>query len=139
MRLFITELEGKPFEVFAVIGRAGSDAMAFTEAIGRLISLALRSSIPLELVAEQLRGIGGSSSAGFGPNRVRSVPDAIGKLLEEHYLGKDSGPPSANGHAPVARLTATQPLGEICPICQNATLVNEEGCRKCHSCGHSEC
>ncbi len=56
LRLFVTELDGKPFEVFAIIGRAGSDVMAFTEAIGRLLSLALRCGIPVRLLAEQLRG-----------------------------------------------------------------------------------
>jgi len=163
LRLFVTELEGKPFEVFAIIGRAGSDVMAFTEAIGRLISLALRCGVPVRLIAEQLRGIGGASSAGFGPNRVRSVPDAIGKLLQEHYLTPEStagakplkgngfkangnGNGNGNGHhapeVPAAvALAHTEPLvvGEICPDCQNATLMNEEGCRKCHTCGYSEC
>jgi ribonucleoside-diphosphate reductase alpha chain len=81
LRLFVTEVNSKPFEVYAIIGRAGSDVTAFTEAIGRLTSLALRSGVPVELVAEQLRGIGGSRSAGFGANRVQSVPDAIGKVL----------------------------------------------------------
>jgi ribonucleoside-diphosphate reductase alpha chain len=160
LRLFVTELDGQPFEVFAIIGRAGSDVMAFTEAIGRLLSLALRCGIPVRLLAEQLRGIGGSRSAGFGPSRVRSVPDAIGKLLQEHYVYRSEEHAEQNGHAngngnshdyaaaPDAELTSyaalevhTEPLasGEICPECQNATLMNEEGCRKCHSCGYAEC
>ncbi|MCL6613809.1 MAG: ribonucleoside reductase class II, partial [Firmicutes bacterium] len=66
-----------PFELFAQIGKAGSDISAFTEAIARLISLAFRCGIDPEAVAEQLVGIGGSRSIGFGPQRVRSVPDAI--------------------------------------------------------------
>jgi ribonucleoside-diphosphate reductase alpha chain len=160
LRLFVTELEGEPFEVFAIIGRSGSDVMAFTEAIGRLLSLALRCGIPVRLLAEQLRGVGGSRSAGFGPSRVRSVPDAIGKLLQEHYVYRregraDEGAHSngnGNGHDELANADAeltsyaaleqhTEPLasGEICPECQNATLMNEEGCRKCHSCGYAEC
>jgi ribonucleoside-diphosphate reductase alpha chain len=162
LRLFVTELDGQPFEVFAIIGRAGSDVMAFTEAIGRLLSLALRCGIPVRLLAEQLRGIGGSRSAGFGPSRVRSVPDAIGKLLQEHYVYRGEGQLEQNRHANDngsgnghgydasgdAELTSyaalevhTEPLasGEICPDCQNATLMNEEGCRKCHSCGYAEC
>jgi ribonucleoside-diphosphate reductase alpha chain len=154
LRLFVTELEDRPFEVFAIIGRAGSDVMAFTEAIGRLISLALRCGVPVKLIAEQLRGIGGASSAGFGPNRVRSVPDAIGKLLQEHYVNPDrhdrpkslkssgGGPHGADVAvalgAPLAH-SETVSSGEICPDCQNATLMNEEGCRKCHTCGYSEC
>ncbi|HNP86143.1 MAG TPA: vitamin B12-dependent ribonucleotide reductase [Kouleothrix sp.] len=159
LRLFVTEHEHEPFEVFAIIGRAGSDVMAFTEAIGRLLSLALRCGIPVKLLAEQLRGIGGSRSAGFGPARVRSVPDAIGKILQDHYVnhhdghlngaasGYSNGTGNDNGHSEAsvtsfaALAETTEPLkaGEICPDCQNATLMNEEGCRKCHSCGYAEC
>ncbi len=146
MRLFVTEKDGEPFEVFAIIGRAGSDVMAFTEAIGRLLSLALRCGIPVKLLADQLRGIGGSRSAGFGPERVRSVPDAIGKLLQDHYVygkggnGNGNGHHHANGGSYQFLMETSEPLaGEICPDCHNATLMSEEGCRKCHSCGYSEC
>ncbi|EFO81733.1 ribonucleoside-diphosphate reductase, adenosylcobalamin-dependent [Oscillochloris trichoides DG-6] len=145
LRLFVTELDEKPFEVFAIIGRAGSDVMAFTEAIGRLTSLALRCGVPVKLIAEQLRGIGGASSAGFGPNRVRSVPDAIGKLLQDHYVSPDrpERPKSLKSSdlPPSVEVALAYPVtsGEICPDCQNATLMNEEGCRKCHTCGYSEC
>ena len=76
-----------PFELFAQIGKAGSDISAFTEAIARLISLAFRCGIEPEAVADELMGIGGSRFIGFGPNRVRSVPDAIGLFLNE-YLNK---------------------------------------------------
>lgn len=164
MRLFVTELNSQPFEIFAIIGRAGSDVTAFTEAIGRLLSLALRCGIPVKLLAEQLRGIGGSRSTGFGPNQVRSVPDAIGKLLQDHYV-YGSSPISSNGHsnghgnghsngngngssytAPNSDTfllgsphSESITSGEICPECQNATLMNEEGCRKCHTCGYAEC
>jgi ribonucleoside-diphosphate reductase alpha chain len=148
LRLFVTELDSKPFEVFAIIGRAGSDVMAFTEAIGRLISLALRSGVPVRLVAEQLRGIGGSRSAGFGPDRVRSVPDAIGKVLQEHYSnGGSVAQPTVAAQAVMQQVAvAAAPAhhepsntGEICPECQNAAMTFEEGCKKCHSCGFSEC
>jgi ribonucleoside-diphosphate reductase alpha chain len=160
LRLFVTELEdGSPFEVFAIIGRTGSDVFAFTEAIGRLLSIALRCGIPVKMLADQLRGIGGSRSAGFGPDRVRSVPDAIGKLLQDHYVsgkrkngngngGHAGSSVTANGngeHAIAASYeqweTRTELIaaGEICPECQNATLMNEEGCRKCHTCGYAEC
>ncbi len=159
LRLFVTELDGQPFEVFAIIGRAGSDVMAFTEAIGRLLSLALRCGVPVKLLAEQLRGIGGARTAGFGPDRVRSVPDAIGKLLQDHYVNGDrqlrakplkpgvNGNGNGNGHhepeygSVVALQAHTEVMasGEICPDCQNATLMYEEGCRKCHTCGYTEC
>jgi ribonucleoside-diphosphate reductase alpha chain len=86
MNVFVSEYEGKPFEVFIVFGKAGSDLAAFSEALGRQISLGLRCGIPLRLVVDQLKGIGGRSSIGFGEKRVFSVPDALAKLLERHYL-----------------------------------------------------
>ena len=82
----ITEDEkGQPFEVFITLGKAGGSAMADAEAMGRLISLALRSGIPLMEVHRQLRGISSDRAVGLGPNKVLSVPDAIGIALEEWH------------------------------------------------------
>src|SRR5258708_34382055 len=75
--------KGQPFEVFVTLGKAGGSAMADAEAMGRLISLALRSGIPLMEVHRQLRGISSDRAVGLGPNKVLSVPDAIGLALEE--------------------------------------------------------
>ena len=77
----------EPFELFCNVGKAGSDICADAEAIGRCISLLLRSpsSVPeierIKEVIDHLSGIGGSKDQGFGRNRVRSVPDAIAKAL----------------------------------------------------------
>jgi ribonucleoside-diphosphate reductase alpha chain len=87
--------EGNIFEVFIHVGRAGSDIMADAEAMGRLISLAFRIPTPFasdriaQNVVEQLSGIGGSSSAGFGQARVRSLADAVAKVLREHEMAKN--------------------------------------------------
>lgn len=84
--------EGQPLEVFVTIGKAGSDTQADAEAIGRLLSLLFRvpsTMTPKARAAEaieQLRGIGGRRSTGFGPDRVRSVPDAIAQALQEFML-----------------------------------------------------
>ncbi|HET7090810.1 MAG TPA: adenosylcobalamin-dependent ribonucleoside-diphosphate reductase, partial [Anaerolineae bacterium] len=143
--------DGKPFEVFLNVGKAGSDTAAVAEALGRLISLVLRlpsAMDPLERlqnVAEQLSGIGGGRPMGFGPQRVRSLPDGIAQALIE-YLGQTSESLGANGgddghthaSAPVAQQLPLK-IGDLCPACGEATFVNEEGCRKCYSCGHSEC
>jgi ribonucleoside-diphosphate reductase alpha chain len=86
--------EGNIFEVFVNLGRAGSDIMADAEAMGRLISLAFRipsvysSDRIAQNVVEQLNGIGGSGAAGFGPQRVRSLADAVAKVLREHETSK---------------------------------------------------
>lgn len=79
---------GHPFELFATIGKAGSDVAAFTEGLARLISLALRCGIDPREVAGELGGIGGNRSVGFGPNRVKSVPDAIARFMDEYLAGE---------------------------------------------------
>ena len=82
MFVHVTEDDrGQPFEVFINLGKAGGSAMADAEAMGRLISLALRSGIPLMEIHKQLRGISSDRAVGLGPNKVLSVPDAIGIAL----------------------------------------------------------
>src|SRR5450759_2547092 len=80
--------KNQPFEVFITLGKAGGSAMADAEAMGRLISLALRSGIPIMEVHKQLRGISSDRAVGLGPNKVLSVPDAIGIELEQWWRDK---------------------------------------------------
>ena len=92
MFVHITEDDkGQPFEVFVTLGKAGGSAMADAEAMGRMISLALRSGIPLMEVHRQLRGISSDRAVGLGPNKVLSVPDAIGLALEEWWRDRTLG------------------------------------------------
>jgi ribonucleoside-diphosphate reductase alpha chain len=85
----ITEDEkGAPFEVFLNLGKAGGSAMADAEAIGRLVSLALRSGISLQEIHRQLRGISSDRAVGLGPNKVLSLPDAVGIALEQWWREK---------------------------------------------------
>ncbi|HLF24762.1 MAG TPA: adenosylcobalamin-dependent ribonucleoside-diphosphate reductase [Anaerolineae bacterium] len=142
--------DGKPFEVFLNVGKAGSDTAAVAEALGRLISLVLRlpsvmdPTERLQNVTEQLVGIGGGRPMGFGPQRVRSLPDGIAQALVE-YLGQapasEASNGNENGHAEAHPTQQPLPLkiGDLCPACGAAAFVNEEGCRKCYNCGHSEC
>ncbi|HYH02650.1 MAG TPA: hypothetical protein VEC37_06080, partial [Bacillota bacterium] len=148
---------GHPLELFAQIGKAGSDISAFTEAIARLISLAFRCGVDPEAVADELVGIGGSRFVGFGPNRVRSVPDAIGQFLNENLaklteeaLEKVVQPQlelglmtTATAAEPVEASSAAKPKSKIrynlCPSCGMYTFGYVEGCAKCIACGHSEC
>lgn len=145
-----------PFEVFINTAKAGSDTAAVSEAIGRLISYILRLSsrvTPRERMREicrQLAGIGGGRSLGFGPNRVRSLPDGVAQALGE-YLEARPGDEELlaeerdNGHHGIHAVTEQSielPLlrvGDLCPECGQAAVVNEEGCRKCYACGYSEC
>ncbi|MFI5228793.1 MAG: vitamin B12-dependent ribonucleotide reductase [Gemmatimonadales bacterium] len=99
--------KGQPFEVFITLGKAGGSAMADAEAMGRLVSLALRSGIPIMEIHRQLRGISSDRAVGLGPNKVLSVPDAIGIAIEEWHRDRVIGvqqelmPPSVDaGLAP---------------------------------------
>jgi ribonucleoside-diphosphate reductase alpha chain len=147
----------QPFEVFVNTAKAGSETAAHSEAIGRLISYILRISSNLEprkrlkTIMDQLAGIGGGRSLGFGPNRVRSLPDGIAKALDEYLYIRNwekeehSEPSSAvSPTLPLPDMDASpsraqRQIGELCPECGQATVVNEEACRKCYSCGYSEC
>ena len=82
--------QGRPFEVFCTLGKAGGAAMADAEAIGRLVSLALRSGIPITAIHDQLRGISCDRPVGIGPNKVLSAPDAVGQAIER-YLEEREG------------------------------------------------
>jgi ribonucleoside-diphosphate reductase alpha chain len=131
-----------PFEVFANVGKAGSDTAAVAEAIGRLISLTLRMPSPLSAeerlveVIDQLSGIGGRRPMGFGPNRVRSLPDAIAQVLARHLALVEAEQPPEQLPLPI---TMPSQKAELCPDCGEATFVAMEGCRKCLNCGFSEC
>jgi len=83
--------KGQPFEVFVTLGKAGGAAMADAEAMGRLMSLALRSGIPMTSIIRQMRGISSDRAVGLGPNKVLSVPDAIGIALDEWWRDKVQG------------------------------------------------
>ncbi len=157
--------EHGPLEVFVNVGKAGSDIAALAEAVGRLISLNLRVLSPLSQtdrakeIAEQLRGIGGSRSVGFGVQQVRSLPDAVARALELHMetmeevASHDVAPKNAvngnkaNGNGKGGHIDTAEPnaqalvntTGNLCPKCGCNTMVREEGCRKCYNCGHSEC
>ena len=161
--LYVTVNEddsGRPFEVFATLGKAGGAAMADVEAIGRLISLALRSGIPIAEVIQQMRGISCDRAVGLGPNKVLSVPDAIAQALAQHEKEKlgvqqellpvaqhplPTAPAhivaqsqSAQQHAMTFDYNPAETFIGTCPDC-GSQLEYAEGCVKCHVCGFSEC
>ncbi len=162
MFVHITEDDkGQPFEVFINLGKAGGSAMADAEAMGRMISLALRSGISIQQVHRQLRGISSDRAVGLGPNKVLSVPDAIGLALEDWMRTKQGvqqellttaetlstpnvtrvvTPASVQGGAQMSFESASGGDAFIgtCPDC-GSQLEFAEGCVKCHVCGFSEC
>ena len=181
---------GNPFEAFITIGKSGSDVAAMTDALGRMISIILRLQSPvaarerIRQIVAQLSGIGGMRTVGYGENRIRSVPDAVAKVLAEEFgftvngivtdlkkkeeLVNNNGIQLANGETnghsngngklstvvqvsnahennvfmeqlSISAEPSTHNAFDLCPSCGGATLAHEEGCKKCYSCGYSEC
>ena len=144
-------------EVFTNIGKAGSQAQVESEAISRLISLALRSGIDARDVVKQLKGIGGPSPIWENGTQILSTPDAIAKALE-WYLDEREGKKKTTGNQPSFSLldvestttvkkpeptsqnTASHNKKSIttCPEC-GSTVYHESGCVTCPNCGFSKC
>jgi len=126
----VSEFKGRPFELFATVGKSGKSTQAKTEAIGRLISLALRSGIEVDEIIEQIMGIRGEHAVFQEGGLVYSIPDAIAKVLEKRYL------PNGNGNGKKQYKNSLK--SDLCPEC-GQTITFEEGCKTCHSCGYTKC
>jgi len=138
----INEDEQGLCEVFSAIGKAGGNAAAQSEAISRLISLALRSDIDPQDVISELKGISGPNSVWENGELILSTPDAIGKAMERHLQRRDGGSMTpVQEVAPAVSLAA--PTGEpkttiTCPEC-GVSVAHEGGCLTCKHCGWSKC
>ncbi len=134
---------GNPFEVFTNMGKAGGCAASQAEAIGRLISLALRSGIDPKEVTMQLMGISCHQPSWGSNGRVLSCADAIAKALDDFQpidvLLKDTPPiPSHNGNGSNGKKHAVPMLMGACPEC-GGIVEHEGGCRYCKVCGYTQC
>ena len=136
-------------EVFTTIGKAGGNAAAQSEAISRLISLALRSGIDPEDVVKQLKGISGPNPTWENGQLILSTPDAIGKALESYlYERPVEGEDTAKDvnktrftmvEAPELKAENYNPRTMVtCPDC-GSDIFHENGCVTCPSCGFSKC
>lgn len=123
---------GKPFEVFTNIGKAGGCASSQAEAIGRLISLSLRSNIEPEEIVQQLKGISCHQPSWAEGGKVLSCSDAIAKALEQYYRGGANGNGNGKKNGDVIHQIGA------CPECGGA-VEHEGGCAICHSCGFTKC
>jgi ribonucleoside-diphosphate reductase alpha chain len=148
--------EGKPVEIVVVSGRAGDEANADSEALGRVVSIALQYGVPVEAIQKTLRGINGGLYGSYNGRLVASKADLIAVALESTGATGAVRPaeqpllyPTLMGAAPSAE--ETQPMlepswsahvemkGEKCPSCSSPNMVREEGCLKCQTCGYSKC
>ncbi|HNU76423.1 MAG TPA: adenosylcobalamin-dependent ribonucleoside-diphosphate reductase [bacterium] len=163
-KAFITinkDSNGRPFEVFINVGKAGTDVSALSEGLGRLVSGWLRvpgaSENAVTEIISQLGGIGGSRSVGFGKNKVSSIPDAVAKVLSEelgysllknqsngngdNFISTKINTESLNIRSDASGVSLNPVTGniDVCPDCGNYSFIKEEGCAKCYLCGYSIC
>lgn len=141
-------------EVFAQLGKGGDIANSDLEAICRMISLFLRCNGSLELVVNQLEGIGSSLSIPSRDGRILSLADGLAKALSRYLAAKKKytlrslllGEVSAEDLVSAMDANNVKPHTETvktafkvkCPQC-SFDLSFQEGCVKCHSCGFSQC
>jgi ribonucleoside-diphosphate reductase alpha chain len=151
--------EGTPVEIVVVSGRAGDEANADSEALGRIVSIALQYGVPVEAIQKTLRGINGGLYGSYNGRLVASKADLIAVALESTAAGGKVVPaeqallyPVLEGAAPSAseldnqvdvplfkNLAKVEMKGERCPSCSSNNMIREEGCLKCLSCGYSKC
>ncbi|MGO9613036.1 MAG: vitamin B12-dependent ribonucleotide reductase [Dissulfurispiraceae bacterium] len=135
--LYVTineDQDGRPFEIFTNIGKAGGCASSQAEAIGRLISLALRSDLEPEEIVKQLKGISCHQPSWYEGGRVLSCSDAIAKALERYPSRHGKEDEKGNGKS---KYQAIMQIG-ACPECGGA-VEHEGGCEICRSCGFTRC
>lgn len=150
----VNELEGKPVEVMVISGRAGDEANADSEALGRVVSIALQHGVPAEAIIHTLRGINGGLYGSYNGRLVGSKADLIAVALDtfqkdlgQKALEASTLPPLAGGSGEVAPYAPAEAVGvstdgmqkEKCPVCEAKAVIREEGCLKCQACGYSKC
>jgi ribonucleoside-diphosphate reductase alpha chain len=145
--------QGRPFELFTQMGKAGGCAASQLEAIGRLVSLAFRSGIEVKSIMEQLRNIRCPSPSWEKGQRIFSCADAIARVIEKRLISDAASSEAlkpenvtivAMKHShedesvPADFSSAHGDIVGVCPDCGGA-LRHEEGCQKCQVCGFSKC
>ncbi|MDY6768667.1 MAG: ribonucleoside-diphosphate reductase, adenosylcobalamin-dependent, partial [Candidatus Nanohaloarchaea archaeon] len=151
MFVTINEDENGIFEVFPKLGKSGGYTQSYMDAIGRLISNALRAGVDEEVIIEQLEGIRSPRVAWDNSEQILSVPDGIAKAMKRYLSGEASAAQTSvtnfadredaeasTGSGPDTQQLVDQGMNPECPEC-SGMLMLQEGCRKCPECGFSEC
>ncbi|ULH14761.1 adenosylcobalamin-dependent ribonucleoside-diphosphate reductase [Deinococcus sp. KNUC1210] len=141
-------LDAKPVEVMVISGRAGDEANADSEALGRVVSIALQHGVPASAIIKTLRGLSGGLYGSYNGRLVGSKADLIAVALETfaHDSEAQKLPVMAGGSdtfeatpAEAHGVSVDSMAGEKCPVCEERAIIREEGCLKCQACGYSKC
>ncbi|WP_165795256.1 adenosylcobalamin-dependent ribonucleoside-diphosphate reductase [Deinococcus koreensis] len=144
----VNHLNGKPVEVMVISGRAGDEANADSEALGRVVSIALQHGVPASALIKTMRGINGGLYGSYNGRLVGSKADLIAVALETFQKdmeaaqlprlagGSAEAPAAAQGVSVTSMDAMTR---DRCPVCEEKAVIREEGCLKCQACGYSKC
>ncbi|QLG12038.1 adenosylcobalamin-dependent ribonucleoside-diphosphate reductase [Deinococcus sp. D7000] len=149
----VNHLNGKPVEVMVISGRAGDEANADSEALGRVVSIALQHGVPAQALIKTMRGINGGLYGSYNGRLVGSKADLIAVALETFQKDMAAGqiaaqeaaglPPLAGGSGVSTTGVSVEGMDgasrERCPVCEERAVIREEGCLKCQACGYSKC
>jgi ribonucleoside-diphosphate reductase alpha chain len=143
--------KGMPIELFINISKHGSEVSVFSEALGRVISIALQSGVPVDRIGDSIIGIVGDKPMWDNGKLIKSIPDAVGRILRSYAKkletqSEDEGVKNLfdkGSDGVSAEIDYSNPVdipgAEICPKCGEKTLARTEDCLSCLSCGYSKC
>ncbi|NQT28285.1 MAG: TSCPD domain-containing protein, partial [Candidatus Omnitrophica bacterium] len=125
--------------------KAGGCAASQLEAVGRLVSLALRGGIDVKVIVEQLKGIRCPSPSWDKGKKIFSCADAIAWVLEKRTMDQkevakvkvESFEKKEKVSVGVKKKRFNTVVG-VCPDCGSA-VRHQEGCLICDGCGYSKC
>jgi ribonucleoside-diphosphate reductase alpha chain len=134
----------RPFEVF--INSKNMEHYAWTVALTRMISAVFRRGGDVSFVVEELKAVFDPRGGQWmGGRYVPSLLAAIGEVIEKHMIDIGFIPASGGGRAapdqPVRQVVglAHDPRFRQCPKCGAPSLIRQEDCDTCTSCGYSKC
>jgi len=136
-------IDGKrvPFEIF--INSKSVQHQEFIVAMTRMLSAIFRRGGDVTFILEELRQVHSAKGGVFLKGQyLPSFVAFLGNVIERHFekIGLIQHPTAEAVVDPATSSSAIeQVIGDICPSCEAPTLVRQEGCNKCTSCGHSDC
>jgi ribonucleoside-diphosphate reductase alpha chain len=151
--------ENRPVEVYAELGKSGTETASFVEALGKMVSTALRTGVHPREIVDQLRRIESGNIAWHNGRKVTSIADGVSYALEqflsdyspvESYkenIAIDTPDSSVSVVDSGTSQTTTADGGsdekvgsnERCPECGEEEVYMSEGCKTCEICGWSKC
>lgn len=123
MYLTINFTEDKtPIEIFISMSDISNDMQTMFSSLTRMISVSFKHSVPVKDVIKQLKRVkNGDTPIFYNEQAFKSFPQLIGHVLENIFLEDNK-----------------VEVNTSCNKC-GGTLVLQEGCECCLSCGYSKC